>query len=149
MGLKCSGSIKMVFNILKPLSYNKPPNVVNNIYQPNVTTIKGGFYISSIFKGNLRLIKNQTSSSNENVECSCDPSTTSSDENIIYSVSYSISKNDFMDKNFVYHLQDFLYLQQYLYSISSSSFQKSIYGTSTLNNLQQLIIDYCSISKYE
>ena len=147
MGLKCSGSIKMVFNILKPLSYNKPPNVVNNIYQPNVTTIKGGFYISSIFKGNLRLIKNQTSSSsNENVECSCDPSTTSSDENIIYSVSYSISKNDFMNKNFVYHLQDFLYLQQYLYSISSSSFQKSIYGTSTLDNLQQLIIDYCSIS---
>ena len=47
---------------------------------------------------------------------------------------------------FYNYLSDFLYLQQYLYNNSTSSFLQSNYWITTLDNIKQIIMDYCNFT---
>lgn len=65
----------------------------------------------------------------------------------IWKVSYSFSPNDFQENNFQYLIYHFLILQQDLLNMSTSWFRESKYAEITIDSINQLLIDYCNVTK--
>ena len=144
------GEVSYSFPLYKPISYtNLPETNKNNVYVPN-PSIKGAFYNCSPFLGQLELVNdNMGNPGTVNGVCGCETVPPSEPNSYaIYEVRYDINVNSFKQPSFYNNLNDFLYLQQYIYLNSTPSFLKSTYWTTTTENIKQLVIDYCNNSGY-
>lgn len=145
------GNVIYTVSAYKPISYNLAPTLKNGIYS-KPSSFSGGFYNYGFFVGNLQLV--YSSNSSENTPCnnsigrSTRKSSNSSGPTIyaVYGIRYNIKTSSFSNSNFTNQLLDFLNMQQYLYNNSSSTFQSSDNWTTTMTNIQQLLIDYCNYS---
>lgn len=147
-GVINQANIVYSFPIYKPISYTSVPDVnQNNEYIPN-PSIKGAFYNCSPFNGVLQLINgNMQNDGIVNAVCSCETvPPNDKDSYAIYEVRYDIPVSSLSKSNFSNQLNDFLYIQQYLYLNSTSSFLESEYMKVSIENIKQLIIDYCDAS---
>ena len=145
-GIINKGTVSFSFPLYKPVSYTSVPTVnVNNEYVPN-PSIKGAFYNCGPFQAIIQLISaNMSDSGTVNGVCGCETVPPSEPNSYaIYQVRYNISSSIIAKKTYYNNMNDFLYLQQYLYSNSTQSFLKSDYWTTTLDNIKEMIIDYCN-----
>lgn len=145
-GIINKGTVSFSFPLYKPVSYTSVPTVnVNNEYVPN-PSVKGAFYNCGPFQGILQLTStNLDESGTVNGVCSCKTvPKPASNSYAIYQVRYNISSSTITKKTYYNNMNDFLYLQQYLYSNSTQSFLNSEYWTTTLDNIKEMIIDYCN-----
>lgn len=147
-GIINKGTVTYTFPIYKPISYTTIPqtNSKNEYTPPSSNYLVGAFYNSGPFSALLQLTNNNMSNTGSSSPvCSCD-TVPSSDSNsyVIYQVRYDIPVSTIKQSSYYNYLMDFLYLQQYLYLKSTSSFLQSNYWITTLDNIKQMIIDYCN-----
>lgn len=143
-----NGNVNYFYKVYKPISYTNKPTVKKNLYFPPIN-FKGGFYNYGFFIGNLELVSNNTTQ--VNLPCSTSISNknnknSNTNNYAIYEVRYNIPVSSFSKPDFFNQLQDFLYLQTYLFNKSSSTFKLSNEWKITSSNIEQLIMDFCNYS---
>jgi len=146
-GIINKGNVTYTFPVYKPNSYTTLPQLnSNNEYVPNPNIKGGAFYNCGPFKALLQLTNNNMNDTGTiNGVCSCDSVPSSNpDSYTIYQVRYNIPTSIISQNYYYNYLMDFLYLQQYLFYNYTSSFLQSEYWETTLDNIKQLIIDYCN-----
>jgi len=153
-----TGNPTFTYNSYKPVPYTYPPTVMNGTYIPPQEKIPSSAYYNyglfsnpiieiplSINPGPSSIItednSNPTCTQQFNYNLNNTP-----ESYAIFSVTYTISEDDFSDGNLPNQILDFFYLYETLSNTFTNDFKNSCYYNDTKTNLAQMVMDYCSNS---
>ena len=152
------GNPTFTYNSYKPISYTKPPTVINGNYiPPQYNILNAAYYNYGLFSNptiEIPLSNNPGPVSQETTDTSNPTLTQNFIYNLdntpssyaIFSVKYTFSEDDFSNSDFQNQMLDFFYFYETLSNTFTTEFKNSCFYNSTKTNLSQMVMDYCSNS---